>query len=78
MKHPARWAWERATGYSRPGWIRSGLYFRRLGGRRDFQLNVKRYWSPVRLKTWPPNLKTGTVKRSIGFGVGYLSWRVNP
>ena len=79
MRHPAAWAWETATGNRRPGWRRGGLYFHEFDGPRHFQLNIKRYWTRIRLHTWAPSVGSKPMhKRSIGFGIGYLSWRVGP
>jgi len=77
VRHPVAWAWETAT-RSRAS-RRSGLYFHEFTGPRHVQLNIKRYWSRFRLHTWPPSLGTPPLcKRSLNFGVGYLSWRIGP
>lgn len=71
-------AWEHLTGYRAvgraPGHTNS-VWFRRLGGHRDFQLNIKRSWEGFGLSTWPP-FHSGRQKRAVSFGIGYLCWRV--
>jgi hypothetical protein len=53
----------------------SSRYFRRLGGKRDVQINITRYWARLGIKTWPPTW-SDRQKRAIHFGFGYLSWRI--
>lgn len=74
----AKAAWEHLTGYRAVGRVpghTNSVWFRRLGGRRDFQFNIKRSWHPFGLSTWPP-FHDGRQKRAVSFGIGYLCWRV--
>lgn len=52
--------------------------FKRLGGKSDVQFNIKRHWVGFGIWTWPPWTLNGkrVTKRSIDFGIGYISWRV--